>query len=267
MALISFRTSREQTTFTSGEFFPTLANSRNAVVLHSGWSVCPSGVTMSTQPVCTAHKKYTSYTREYEYMLDVGVNQLARYFVLGVVGLLLTISFNLFQDSIQETGDRYYRIPVLGNEFKGKRARQAVIIVVPLLGFVLMGVLQPRLVRIALGDMRVLSTLCGLLIGMILVASSAEPENWKIDDGRPLTHYAGIISALLVVGPWAGPWLANILIEFLTRQYNRLTAFLMIQLKNLITYVTEWIASHTVSLAIFALGIVLVGYALNREVD
>lgn len=194
-------------------------------------------------------------------MLDGGVNQIARYFVLGVVGLLLTISFNLFQNSIEETGDRYYRIPVLGNEFRGKRARQAAVILIPLLGFTLMAVLQPQLVRIALGDLRVLSTLCGLLIGMILISSNAEPENWRVNDGRPLTYYAAIVSALLTVGPW----LAKVLIRFLERQYNRLTAFLINQFNNLIEFATEWIAAHTPMIVGFMLLLLLIGYMGLKE--
>lgn len=197
-------------------------------------------------------------------MLGSSVNQLARYFVIGVVGLLLTISFNFIQNNIEETGDRYYRIPLLGNEFKGKRARQTAMVILPLFGFMLMAVLQPQLVRIALHDLRVLSTLCGLLIAVVLISSSSDPEYWNVDDGRSLTHYAAFTSLLLTTGPWIGPWLIKIISRFLVQQYNRLSGFLISKVNELIGFVLNWIAIHKFEVVVI-LVFLLLGYVLIEK--
>jgi hypothetical protein len=193
-------------------------------------------------------------------MIDIGVSGIVRSMILGIVGLLLTLSFNFVQNGLEETGERYYKMPVLDNEFKGKRVRQAALILIPLAGFILMSVVQPRLVQIAMQDFRVLSSLLGLLIAVILISSNANPESWKVNDGRPLTQYAGIVSISLTFGPWVGPFLLNLLVGLLTQQWNRLTSFLTAQWNAFLSFVTSWVSAHSMEISIVIILLVLAGY-------
>ncbi|UPV72936.1 hypothetical protein M0R89_10290 [Halorussus limi] len=144
----------------------------------------------------------------------------------GLIVVLLVVCLDVVRNHLTESGDRYFRIPILDEGFTGKRERALVYVVFTLVSAFGVGIIKTSLVGAIASDPRLLVSCFGalLFLGPFVIN---DRKNWNINDGGLYGTGLLVIGTLIALGPWLGPPLLDYLLRVATSIINGVTSYIV----------------------------------------